>query len=65
MLEDKGKRATWKEDYGRLLNVEFPLKPEDLSEETSVEGPSKPITDHLRNNHITMAISKIDCDQAA
>ena len=34
----------WKEHYERLLNVEFPWNPEDLSEESPVEGPSEPIT---------------------
>ena len=43
-LDEEAKRAAWKEHYERLLNVEFPWNPEDLSKESSVEGPSEPIT---------------------
>ena len=43
-LDEEAKRAAWKEHYERLLNVEFPWNPEDLSKESPVEGPSEPIT---------------------
>ena len=39
-LDEKSKKEAWKENYERLLNVEFPWNPEDLSEESPVEGPS-------------------------
>ena len=32
----------WKEHYERLLNVEFPWNPEDLSVESPVEGSQRP-----------------------
>ena len=43
-LDEESKKEAWKEHYERLLNVEFPWNPEDLSEESPVEGPSEPIT---------------------
>ena len=49
------------EHYERLLNVEFPWNPEDLSEENPVEGPSEPITLEM----ITKAISKMASGRAA
>ena len=51
----------WREHYERLLNVEFPWNPEDLSEESPVEGPSEPITLEM----ITKAISKMASGKAA
>ena len=45
----------------RLLNVEFPWNPEDLSKESPVEGPSEPITLEI----ITKAISKMASGKAA
>ena len=48
-------------DYERLLNVEFPWNPEDLSEESPVEGPSEPITLEM----ITKAITKMASGKAA
>ena len=45
----------------RLLNVEFPWNPEDLSKESPVEGPSEPITLEM----ITKAISKMASGKAA
>ena len=51
----------WKEHYERLLNVEFPWNPEDLSEESPVEGPSEPITLEM----ITKAITKMASGKAA
>ena len=50
-----------KEHYERLLNVEFPWNPEDLSEESPVEGPSEPITLEM----ITKAITKMASGKAA
>ena len=47
--------------YERLLNAEFPWNPEDLSEESPVEGPSEPITLEM----ITKAISKMASGKAA
>ena len=49
------------EHYKRLLNVEFPWNPEDLSEKSPVEGPSEPITLEM----ITKAISKMASGKAA
>ena len=43
-LDEEAKKEAWKEHYKRLLNIEFPWNPEDLSEESPVEGPSEPIT---------------------
>ena len=51
----------WREHYEHLLNVEFPWNPEDLSEESPVEGPSEPITLEM----ITKAISKMASGKAA
>ena len=39
-LDEEAKKEAWREHYERLLNVEFPWNPEDLSEESPVEGPS-------------------------
>ena len=35
-LDEVAKKGAWKEDYERLLNVEFPWNPEDLSVESPV-----------------------------
>ena len=43
-LAEESKKEAWKEHYKLLLNVECPWNPEDLSEESPVEGPSEPIT---------------------
>ena len=40
-LDQEAKEKAWKQHYERLLNVEFPWNPEDLSEELPVEGPSE------------------------
>ena len=53
-LDEEAKKEAVREHYERLLNVEFPWNPEDLSEESPVEGPSEPITLEM----ITKAISK-------
>ena len=42
-LDEEAKKEAWREHYERLLNVEFPWNPEDLSEESPVEGPSEPL----------------------
>ena len=60
-LDEEAKKEAWREHYERLLNVEFPWNPEDLSEESPVEGPSEPITLEM----ITKAISKIASGKAA
>ena len=60
-LDEEAKKAAWKEHYERLLNVEFPWNPEDLSEESPVKGPSEPITLVM----ITKAISKMASSKAA
>ena len=60
-LDEESKKEAWKEHYERLLNVEFPWNPEDLSEESPVEGPSEPITLEM----ITKAISKMAYGKAA
>ena len=54
-------KEAWKEHYEHLLNVEFPWNPKDLSEESPVEGPSKPITLEM----ITKAITKMASGKAA
>ena len=54
-LDEEAKKEAWREHYERLLNVEFPWNPEDLSEESPVEGTSEPITLEM----ITKAISKM------
>ena len=51
-LYEDGKKEAWKEHYERLINVEFPWNPEDLSVESPVEGPSEPIISEM----ITKAI---------
>ena len=51
----------WREHYERLLNIEFPWNPEDLSEESPVKGPREPITLEM----ITKAISKMASGKAA
>ena len=57
-LDEEAKKAAWKEHYERLLNVEFPWNPEDLSEESPVEGP-------ITLEMITKAISKMASGKAA
>ena len=61
LLDEESKKEAWKEHYERLLNVEFPWNPEDLSEESPVEGPSEPITLEM----ITKAITKMASGKAA
>ena len=43
-LNEEAKKEVWKEYYERLLNVELPWNPEDMSGESQVVGPSEPIT---------------------
>ncbi|MES9950785.1 MAG: endonuclease/exonuclease/phosphatase family protein, partial [Candidatus Thiodiazotropha sp.] len=60
-LDEEAKKEAWREHYERLLNVEFPWNPDDLSEEMPVEGPSEPITTEM----VTKAISKMGSGKAA
>ena len=60
-LDEDAKKEAWKEHYERLLNVEFPWNPDDLSVESPVEGPSEPITLEM----ITKAINKMASGKAA
>ena len=60
-LDEESKKEAWKEHYERFLNVEFPWNPEDLSEESPVEGTSEPITLEM----ITKAITKMASGKAA
>ena len=60
-LDKESKKEAWKEHYERLLNVEFPWNPEDLSEESPVEGQSEPTTLEM----ITKAITKMASGKAA
>ena len=60
-LDEEAKKEAWREHYECLLNIEFPWNPEDLSEESPVEGPSEPITLEM----ITKAISKMASGKAA
>ena len=59
-LVEESKKEVWKEHYKCLLNVKFPWNPEDLSEESLVEGPSEPITLEM----ITKAITKMASGKA-
>ena len=61
LLDEKAKKEAWREHFECLLSVEFPWNPEDLSEESPVEGPSEPITLEM----ITKAISKMASGKAA
>ena len=56
-LDEESKKEAWKEH----INVEFPWNPEDLSEESPVEGPSEPITLEM----ITKAITKMASGKTA
>ena len=58
MCRDK---EAWREHYERLPKVEFPWNPEDLSEESPVEGPNEPVTLEM----ITKGISKMASGKAA
>ena len=60
-LDEETMKKAWKEHYERLLNVEFPWNPEDLSEALPVEGPSEPITSSL----VSKAIKKMALGKAA
>ena len=60
-LDEEAKKEAWREHYERLLNVEFPWNPEDLSEESPFEDPSEPITLEM----ITKDISKMASGKAA
>ena len=60
-LDEEAKKEAWREHYERFLNVGFPWNPEDLSQESPVEGPSEPITLEM----ITKAISKMASGKAA
>ena len=60
-LDDPSKQRAWKEHYERLLNVEFPWNPEDLSDELPVEGPAVPVTEEM----ISKAIDKMKFGKAA
>ena len=60
-LDEESKKEAWKEHYERLLNFVFPWNPEDLSEESQVEGQSEPITLEM----ITKAIIKMASGKAA
>ena len=60
-LDEESKKEAWKEHYKRLLNVEFPWNPEDLSEDSHIEGPTEPINLEM----ITNAITKMASDKAA
>ena len=61
-LDEEAKKEAWREHYEHLLNLEFPWNPEDLSEESPVEGPSEPITLEMM---ITKTISKMASGKAA
>ena len=39
-LDEESKKEAWKEHYERLLNIEFPWNPEDLSEESLGRQPA-------------------------
>ena len=43
-MSDDSKQKAWLEHYQRLLNTEFDLDPNHLSDESPVEGPPIPIT---------------------
>ena len=60
-LDNDAKKKAWKEHYERLLNVEFPWRPEDLSSEAPCEGPAISITTDM----IKRAIKKMKFRKAA
>jgi len=60
-LDEDAKKVAWKQHYQRLLNIEFPWKPEDLSTEHPVEGPSEQITLEM----ISRAVQKMGMNKAA
>ena len=60
-LDEDAMKKAWKEHYERLLNVEYPWNPEDLSVVSPVEGPSERITLEM----ITKAIDKMASGKAA
>ena len=38
-MDEEAKKVAWKQHYERLLNVEFPWNPEDLSDEPPLKVP--------------------------
>ena len=60
-LDQKAKEEAWKQHYEKLLNVEFPWNPEDLSDEPPVEGPNEQITSEM----IAKAVRKMGMGKAA
>ena len=60
-LDEDAKKVAWKQHYQRLLNIEFPWRPEDLSTEPPVEGPSERITHKM----ISEAVRKMSLGKAA
>jgi len=60
-LDEDAKKLAWKQHYQRLLNIEFPWRPEDLSTEPPVEGPSERITHKM----ISEAVRKMSLGKAA
>ena len=46
-MSKDSKQKAWLEHYRQLLNVEFDWKPDYLSDEPPVEGPSIPITSDM------------------
>ena len=58
-MDEEAKKVAWKQHYERLLNVEFPWNPEDLSDEPPIEGPSIQITLEMTSKGISkMATGK-------
>ena len=60
-VDAKSKKEAWKQHYQRLLNVEFPWNPADLTHEPPVEGPYEPITTEM----VAKAIKKMGMGKAA
>ena len=54
-------QEAWKQHYERLLNVEFPWNPDNLSHEAPIEGPSEQITHDM----VAKAIKKMSLGKAA
>ncbi|XP_014670792.1 PREDICTED: uncharacterized protein LOC106811605 [Priapulus caudatus] len=60
-LTDVEKEMAWLQHYKRLLNVEFPWNPDDLSVEDPVEGPALQISTEM----VKKAIDKMQPGKAA
>ena len=64
-LSKNSKKKAWSENYQRLLNAEFNLDLNHLSDESPVEGPPIPsTTDMVKKAVSQMKVSKAGAHQA-